>query len=460
MAVDSAYKKLRIFVASPSDMAAERTQVALLVDRLNRTVADSLHLVLEVVEWRHIAPGMGRPEGVILEQSPVESWDVFIGILWMRFGMPTGGVDPQTGAKFESGTEEEFKLAYQQRKKTGKPHIMFYRCQRPANVSQIDPDQLSHVNAFFEQFSVDAEYAGLYKSFQTTEEFQQFIQDDLTVFLLKYHDAQNAAPRIPAEPVSHRITFKGKEYIYIPSGPFTMGSQQSYAQKLNEIEKDNNFQLEIPQHQVTLNGYYIARYPVTNAEYRDFLEATNHPIPYRDDDWSKPFNWDQKNRNYPEGKGNHPVVLVSWHDAQAYCNWLGARLPSEAEWEKAARGNDAREWPWGQWQMNYCNTEESGIKGTLPVGQFSPQSDSPYGVGDMAGNVWEWCSSLREPYPYQENDGREVLAIPGKRVLRGGAWGLNRWGARCAFRNAADSEDYGFSIGFRGVLLKNPESSA
>lgn len=263
------------------------------------------------------------------------------------------------------------------------------------------------------------------------------------------------------EPELHRIVHRDKTYIYIPAGPFTMGSSPRRVQELIEIDNSDVYSIEAPQHEVNLQGFYIARYPVTNAEYQVFLQATGRPVPFRDDDWSRPFSWDPDTRTYPEGKGEHPVVLVSWHDAQAYCDWLGGRLPTEAEWEKAARGTDGREWPWGNtWQTSHCNTEESGIQGTTPVSQFAPKGDSPYGVSDMAGNTWEWCSSLLRPYPYRADDGREDLTAMGPRVLRGGALGMERWVARCAFRNSTNAGDYGFTIGFRVVLVDLPESQA
>jgi formylglycine-generating enzyme required for sulfatase activity len=263
------------------------------------------------------------------------------------------------------------------------------------------------------------------------------------------------------EPELHRIVHKDKTYIYIPAGPFTMGSSPRRVQELIAMDNSDVYSAEAPQHEVSLQGFYMARYPVTNVEYQVFLHATGRPVPFRDDDWSRPFSWDPDTRTYPEGKGEHPVVLVSWHDAQAYCDWLGGHLPTEAEWEKAARGTDGREWPWGNtWQTGRCNTEESGIQGTTPVSQFAPKGDSPYGVSDMAGNTWEWCSSLLRPYPYRADDGREDMNVAGPRVLRGGALGMERWVARCAFRNSTNAGDYGFTIGFRVVLVDLPESQA
>lgn len=466
------YRKIRVFVAFPGDLAAEHKRLTNVIKRLNQGIADHFHFILEMNDWYMVAPGMGRPEAVILNQLPVEKWDIFIGILWKRFGTPTGGVDSKSGEKFESGTEEEFKLAYESWQKTGKPHIMFYQCKRiPDSIDEIDPDQLKRVNNFFAQFAPTGKYSGLYKSYQTIEDFEDLVYDHLTKLMTSYYDAldrssppQPTQPTLelipepgpkPEEPDIHRVIFKDKEYIYIPAGPFTMGSNQRMLNELIIESKTSmeKFSAESPQHNINLEGYYISRFPVTNAEYFSFIKATDNRIPYRDDEWSQPYNWDPNTRTYPAGKGDYPVVLVSWDDARAYCRWLGVRLPTEAEWEKAGRSADLREWPWGsKWQEGRCNTIESGLDSMTPVGRFSPGGDSPYGVSDMAGNTWEWCGSLLYPYPYNPADGRENLESMGKRVLRGGALGLDRFVARCAFREGTYPGDYGFSIGFRVVL--------
>jgi formylglycine-generating enzyme required for sulfatase activity len=209
-----------------------------------------------------------------------------------------------------------------------------------------------------------------------------------------------------------------------------------------------------------LPDYHLAKTPVTNAQYAAFVEATDH---------RQPKHW--KDRKPPSGKEDHPVVYVSWHDAVAYCRWLAEvtgrpyRLPSEAEWEKGARGTDGRIWPWGnQWDAERCNTWEGG-KRTTPVGAY-PEGASPYGLLDMAGNVWEWTRSLwgedwQEPsfkYPYDPDDGREDLEAPDtvRRVLRGGSWHNDRDSARCVERNWRLPD---YSHNYLGFRLVSPVGS-
>lgn len=162
--------------------------------------------------------------------------------------------------------------------------------------------------------------------------------------------------------------------------------------------RDNRPMVKIPagvflfgeeKEKVETKEYFIDVYPVTNVEYKKFVEATGY---------SDPASW--RNGNWPTGKENHPVVEVNWASASAYAEWAGKRLPTNEEWEKAARGIDGRIWPWGnEFDREKCNTYSGD---TTPVGQYSPQGDSPYGCQDMAGNVWEWIgggkpSQLRAP---------------------------------------------------------------
>jgi len=243
-------------------------------------------------------------------------------------------------------------------------------------------------------------------------------------------------------------------FIEIPAGEFLMGS--------NKEDDPDASGAELPRHRVTLPAYYIGKYPVTVAQFRAFVEA-NPGFKVSDPDCLK-------------GPANHPVVWVTWHEALEYCAWLtgvlrdqqarhGAlfsafagrewtvTLPSEAEWEKAARGTEARRYPWGpDWDANRANCSETGIDGTSAVGCF-PGSTSPYKVEDMSGNVWEWTRSLYTKYPYVARDGRENPKGKGDRVLRGGCWNYdNPDFFRCASRHGGDPTCWGDYIGFRCVL--------
>lgn len=222
------------------------------------------------------------------------------------------------------------------------------------------------------------------------------------------------------------------EFVDIPSGEFWMGSD-----RISDAEK--------PIHSVHVEPFAIARYPVTNAQYAVFVQATGR---------EPPRHWEGSQP--PPHLANHPVVHVTWHDAVAYCRWLSQetgreyRLPTEAEWERAARGaTDRREWPWGdEWDSERCNTAESGPGTTTPVGVY-PAGASPEGVLDVAGNVWEWCSSLYRPYPYDAGDGRENTEAEGSRVLRGGSWNGIQTTARCAFRGRIHPDVRFGHVGFR-----------
>jgi formylglycine-generating enzyme required for sulfatase activity len=155
---------------------------------------------------------------------------------------------------------------------------------------------------------------------------------------------------------------------------------------------------------------------------------------------------------------NQPVVGVTWYEARAYCAWLAevtgqaCRLPTEAEWEVAVRGGGMRLYPWGhRFDASRANTVEGRVLSATPVGIY-PQGVGPLGLWDGAGNVWEWTSSLYQPYPYRADDGREDPSTSGLRVLRGGSWSDFRWNARCASRADDLPDDFYYSVGFRVIF--------
>jgi formylglycine-generating enzyme len=239
----------------------------------------------------------------------------------------------------------------------------------------------------------------------------------------------------------------GAEYVRIPAGEFLYGEEK---QRLH------------------LDEFWMQKTPVTNAEFKRFIEAGGYANPdywqeaavagrwqdgkyvdYGGSTRTQPVYWNDTKWNQPD----HPVVGVSWWEALAYARWAGVRLPTEAQWEKAARGTDGRAYPWGdEWDPARVNTQESGIKQTTPVTRYAQKGASPYGVVDMAGNVWEWCST-RWGFsdPYTPDDGREGLRGGDDvlRVIRGGSWYLDETWARCAarLRNYPRSRDLNGGLG-------------
>lgn len=187
-------KKLRIFAASPSDVTNERAKLETVVDSL-KPMADYLGLTLEVIDWRVVVPDAGRPQQVIFDQLKPTSWDIFIGILWHRFGTPPGATD-KTGKDYLSGTEEEFKTAYELWRKHGKLRMVLYRCIR-ALPFDVDPDQLKNVREFFKLIEdVRGDFPTLYQTFDTTESFEKLVLNNLQKLLFEYSE-ESKKPIIP-----------------------------------------------------------------------------------------------------------------------------------------------------------------------------------------------------------------------------------------------------------------------
>ncbi len=214
--------------------------------------------------------------------------------------------------------------------------------------------------------------------------------------------------------------------VHIPAGWFEMGSSEDDGIVGMTIGVD-----ELPRHKVYVNDFYIDKYEVTNARFREFLIRTGNPY--------QPSHWKEM-ATFEKGEENYPVVDVDWMDVDSYCRWAGKRLPNEAEWEKAARGTDGRLWPWGnEYDPSGANTKESGRGWTADVGSY-PADVSPYGVYDMAGNAREWVAGWYEQY--SGNTLPPGFYKGPYRVLRGGSFHTPVYlNARVAARFALTSDE-------------------
>lgn len=257
----------------------------------------------------------------------------------------------------------------------------------------------------------------------------------------------------------------------ISAGPFIMGSN-----KVDDSAKQQEYGLvkplflnEHPEHQVELPGYYIDTYEVTNAQYKIFLQATGHaePFPWTQNGYnllpdrllasdleslrwiaSEYFKFDLDTRHMSksallaamrddhENKDRLPVSSVTWEDADSYCRWMGKRLPTEQEWEKAARGPQGQEYPWGnEWGLGKANVgdDEDWEGGIAPVGSYA-NNKSVYGVYDLAGNVWEWTASWYQAYPGSDQTDKDFGES--YKVIRGGGGGVGHYSLSHFFRSA------------------------
>ena len=249
--------------------------------------------------------------------------------------------------------------------------------------------------------------------------------------------------------------------VRIPAGVFLMGS----------TDDDAKYPDEKPQHKVTLDEYLIGKYDVTNAQFAVFVKATGYKttaeregsgLAYDGRNWvnMKGADWQRPkgiNSNL-SGKDNHPVVLASWDDAVAFCAWVSqvsgrkVALPTEAQWEKAARGTDGRLYPWGNDtpNANLANFNRS-VKDTTAVGKYSPAGDSPYGVADLAGNVWEWVSDWYDGNYYTNSpvSNPQGITTGQYRVRRGSGWDKSSTSVRTTHRDSYNPYFRNDFLGFR-----------
>jgi len=233
----------------------------------------------------------------------------------------------------------------------------------------------------------------------------------------------------------------GMILVYVPAGEFTMGS-------------DSGSDDEKPVHTVTLNAFWIDRTEVTNAMYAKCVQNGACTAPSSTESYTRDSYYSNSEFD------NYPVIYVSWEDAKAYCSWADRRLPTEAEWEKAARGTDANVYPWGNTfdgtLVNFCDTNcsfdwanksfDDKYADVAPVGSY-PSGKSIYGAVDMAGNVWEWVEDWYDAYPGNTESNSSYGTT--YRVLRGGSWDHYYYYVRSALRNRVNPTDTSNVIGFR-----------
>jgi len=280
-----------------------------------------------------------------------------------------------------------------------------------------------------------------------------FILFILSLLLFACHDPIES-PLVGPLPIKTITTPKDNAVmVYVPAGEFLMGTSDEDIElykKIFPLRRIARFDNERPQRTVYVDAFYIDKFEVTNQQYKQFLAETGYePKHYLD---YEPYN-----------TPNWPAAVLEWEDAVAYTNWAGKRLPTEAEWEKAARGTDGRIWPWGnEWDgTKLSGNDGTGLKDgyieTAPVGQF-PQGASPYGAHDMAGNLWEWVSDWYDPNYYRNappNINPTGPETGDGHVLKGGGWAENLDFTRCANRFGGNPGS--LIRGFRCAIDAPPE---
>ncbi len=278
-------------------------------------------------------------------------------------------------------------------------------------------------------------------------------QADSFVVSMKPADRQMLYFALKRKPIKKIINKQdGAEMVFVPDGDFLMGTSEEELARLLLTHSNNmifgNYKRDyfvdnMPQHRVKLDSYYMYKYEVTVSQYRNFCKATNRKMP-KD---SPPWGWID----------NHPIVGVYWEDAKAYADWAGVALPTEAQWEKAARGEDGQIYPWGNYwekeKAKYSKWLNDKGQNTVPVGSY-PAGVSPYGCMDMIGNASEWCADCYDPNYYKVSPyNNPTGAVFGSKIFRGGSWRSKTPSfMRAATRRLGNS---GFEVGFRCAVLKD-----
>jgi formylglycine-generating enzyme required for sulfatase activity len=279
------------------------------------------------------------------------------------------------------------------------------------------------------------------------------------VFSRWWPDLQNALERIASEPSERSgiatTTEDSMEMVYVLRMNHMVGTTEATLQHLlSEYPGiwEKYFRAEFPQHQCSSGDFYIDRYQVTNAQYLRFVHATKYQSRSKEFLAHLPPDIRSGASPLPPAISSHPVTYVTYDDAVAYAEWLGKRLPTEVEWELAARGFDGREYPWGNtWKEGRCNSEEAARNGTVPVGSYE-LGKTVYGCYDMAGNAWDWTASWYQPYPGAKPEYYNAQDMGERnRVLRGGSYAWPNFDQRCAFRAIKYPEKALTEISFRCV---------
>lgn len=258
---------------------------------------------------------------------------------------------------------------------------------------------------------------------------------------LVFSCGETASAGSSMKPASALVAKDGAPMIMVPPGSFPMGVPKG--------DRDGGRD-EYPRHEVMLDNYYIDIFEVTHGRYAEFVNATGHRIPVNPK-YPKRTLWSD---HLSDSLSERPIINVDWQDADAYCRWAGKRLPTEAEWEKAARGTDDRRFPWGNVEPTHkhlnFNQQWQGEKTLMPVGSYEA-GKSPFGAYDMAGNVWEWVADWYDPLYYEKSPAANPKGPDSGtyKVLRSSGWSVETPLVRLFTRVKSDPTNRNDSTGFR-----------